>query len=1009
MHSIKLNTKINTKITRKTASKRQKKGTTATSPLTHASLASSPRLHSRSFPRFFFDYAHQALRYLADHGAATGVMSSSFPGGVKRTFDAASADWGVPDGQRAGSGQTGQGIGGRLLSIPYGEPGGQPRRSTEETIHCFTRGASRETDGPAGSSLLTRVFPAGGSISYPPAASEQPHLEPDASVVLIGLRGAGKSTLAVIASTALRRKIVEVDMVFQDMHGMSSSEYQRKHGVTVYRSTQIDVLQHILDKYSHNAIIVCSWMEREVQARLSQCAAFPVILILRDTAAIQAHLRSWSEERVRDLVTAIVPVFRLCARFEFFNISEVPAPISPPAPAASEADTSKEPLLDSRSPAPHLTLKRAERHFLKFLSLILPKGTLPFFESAFPLASSLTEDRKFTYALTIRLSDYANGDVDIEGIEAGADAIEIVADCGADDGSLLAPAEADNISRIMGLIRRITVIPIIFHAVLPNADNPSAAQRTAYIARVLHSLRLAPDYVTVDLRLPDYDIGRIRLAAWTTRLIGHVSKDTHAAPVWLNPTWMSYYRRAVDAGCHLVRLTRLATTLQDNFDVSDFITIAKTAGPGPRLPLIAYNTGPKGRFSACFNPIFTSVAPESPAAPDSSPSPGRDGQTTPPRRLPSTPAPASTPCLTAIEATRSLYASFVYEPLELYVIGAKVDYSISPAMHSVALAACGIPHTYRPQSTDSVDRVRALIHGPKFGGASIGLPFKVEALRLANSLSSHARAVGAVNTLIPVRQLNPDGSVPEYSELLVSRNQSGPVKAIYGENTDWIGVRACIRRGLSPANAVRKSSVGLVIGAGGMARAAVYAMLQLGVKQIVVFNRTYENAEKMVSHFAGMLDRNEVQLLSDEPDIKPRFHILRTRHDAWPDNYRLPTMIISCIPTHSIGINPSPDFTVPPQWLGSPTGGVVIELAYKTLSTPLLDQSKKYAHKGWVSLDGLDLLPEQGFAQFELFTGRRAPRRLMRQEVFKAHKDDQGRSNLPQLQIRLDWIVNQEP
>ncbi|EPE02463.1 quinate repressor [Ophiostoma piceae UAMH 11346] len=914
-------------------------------------------------------------------------MAFSFPGGVKRTFDAASADWNRPDGQRAGSGQFGQGINGRSVSISYGEPGSKPRRSTEETIYSFTRG---------------------GSVSYPPAPSGQPQFEPDASVILIGLRGAGKSTLAVIASTALRRKIVEADMVFQEIYGMSSSAYQREHGVTAYRKTQVDVLQHILDKYSHNAVIVCSWMEREVQARLSQCSSFPVVLVLRDTAAIQTHLRGWGEERVRGLVTAIVPVFRRCARFEIFNISEIPAQVPPPT-AAFQAGTSNEPLLDSRSPAPHLTLKRAERHFLKFLSLILPKGTLPFFESAFPLASSLTEDRKFTYALTIQLSDYANGDVDVEGIEAGADAIEIVADCQGDDSIQLTPTEADNISRIVGLIRRSTVIPIIFHAILPNADNPTPAQRTAYISRVLHGLRLAPDYVTVDLRLPDYDVGRIKSASWTTRLIGHVSKDTHAAPAWHESIWMSYYHRAVDSGCHLARLTRLAASLQDNFDVSEFISNTKTVGPGPRLPLIAYNTGPKGRFSACFNPILTSVAPESPAAPDKSPSPDCYGQTTPPIRAPSTPAPASTPCLTALEATRSLYASFVYEPLQLYVIGAKVDYSISPAMHSVALVACGIPHTYRPHSTNSVDRVRALIHDPKFGGASIGLPFKVEAIRLSNSLSSHARAVGAVNTLIPVRQLNPDGSVPDYNELLISRNQSGPVKAIYGENTDWIGVRACIRRGLSPANAVRKSSVGLVIGAGGMARAAVYAMLQLGVKQIVVFNRTYENAEKMVSHFTGMLDRNEMQLLSDEPDIKPRFRILRTRQDSWPDNYRLPTMIISCIPTHSIGTNPSPDFTVPSQWLGSPTGGVVVELAYKTLSTPLLDQSKKYAHKGWVSLDGLDLLPEQGFAQFELFTGRRAPRRLMRQEVFKAHKDDEGRSNLPQLQTRLDWIVNQEP
>ncbi|KUI59657.1 Quinate repressor protein [Cytospora mali] len=832
-----------------------------------------------------------------------------------------------------------------------------------------------------------------GSPRPSPDFSSKRIFDPDASIVLTGIRGAGKSTLAIIASSAMKRKVVDAERTFQEATGLSSPVYKKTYGLADYHSRQSEVLQSFFPRFQRDTIIVCSWMERNVQAILRNIShTNPIIYVVRDIKTIQEYLKVPDDARLKDLLDASGLVFRRCSHFEFFNVSE---DLMKKNKTESVDGLMTE--LDQRSPAPYLTLKRAERHFLKFLSLILPRGTIPFIESAFPLASIPTEDRRFTYAVSIPLSALLAKHVDIEDIETGADAIEIVVDDLVHSSSPkmihghLSPERAGEISRVLGDIRRNTIIPILYHVVLPGSAPHDEARRSLYLAYLRHGLRLAVEYMTVDLRLEDGYISN--LAKGRTKLVANLQWTKSPAPSWKSPIWTSYYRKAQKLGCDLVRLTRPADHYPDNFEVARLHARIEDLGL-PKLPLIAYNTGRKGRNSSCFNQVLTSVLPAGSAATNA----GQDNEES-----------YRQPCITALQATQGLYSSFVYDPMKLYVIGGHVSYSLSPSMHNAALKACGIPHVYRPHNTESIRSLQELVMDPNFAGASISLPFKVEIISITHSLSRHARAIGAVNTLIPIRSLNEDGTVPEDARLFHCRNRAGPIKALYGENTDWIGIRACIRRGLSPANAVRSNSCGLVIGAGGMARAAVYAMLQLGVKNICVFNRTYTNAENLVAHFTRLLARDDLPLFSPDIDVKTCFHILKSREDSWPEGWRQPTMIVSAIPSHGIGDIPAPDFTLPPQWLGSPTGGVIVEFTQNILHTPLLDQSHQESHRGWVTMDGLDLLPEQGFAQFELFTGRRAPRRFMRREVFRAYTDEQGQSNFAHLRPRFDNILEQEP
>lgn len=812
------------------------------------------------------------------------------------------------------------------------------------------------------------------SPTFPPLVGDPPRFNPGSSIVFVGIRGAGKSTLAVIASSAMKLKVIDMEAAFQRATAFSSAGYKKLNGSLECQKQQAEVLRGVLDCSRTGCVIVCSWMERRVQRLLREFAATnPVIHILRDAAAIQDHLGIREKAKMNDLLRVSSAIFRTCTNFEFFNISE---------PPSHRIDST----LQRFAFAPYLALKKAERHLLKFLSLIYPVGTSPFLEPVSPLACIPLVERHFTYALSMPLPGILNGSFDIEENVTGVDAVEIVVEdlaegTDSEDAGGFHCELASTIARGVGMARRRTVLPINLHIVLPEA--PSEGATKSYKDLLAHGLRLVPEMITVDLRLDDSDLSPLLTSERRSKVIGHYS-ITMNPPPWDSPTWVSLYKRARWLGCDLVRLTRLANEAEDRDAVSRLRSAVASLN-GSQIPLIAYNSGHQGRTSACFNSILTTVAPYS--------STKRDSHYT------------GMPCLTASAATRALYASFIYDTMKLYVFGVNVGYSISPAMHNAALIACGIPHVYKPFSADSLSDLKHLIEDPYFGGASVGLPYKVEIISLTHSLSRHARAIGAVNTLIPVRQLNPDGSIPEGAALFNGMNKAGPVRALHGENTDWIGIRACIRRGLSPANAVKPGTCGIIVGAGGMARAAVYAMLQIGVKNIIIYNRTAANAEKMARDFTELLEKDDSDLSSGG---ETKFHIMNGRDDPWPPDFKLPTIIISCIPTHRIGNVPAPDFTVPEAWLKSQTGGVVIELGYKTLDTPLLRQARKEASRGWVALDGLDLLPDQGFAQFEFFTGRRAPRRLMTQDSLLAYMDEQGSSNQGELQLRLRSIAEQE-
>ncbi|RHZ43650.1 putative quinate pathway repressor protein QutR [Aspergillus thermomutatus] len=818
---------------------------------------------------------------------------------------------------------------------------------------------------------------------------------PNASIVLVGIRGTGKSSLAVILAATSGKRMIDADQYFQQVTGRSRAAFKKEYDLTEYRQQEARVMESMLAEHKEGCVIACGpgSMERSGQRLLREYAkTHPVIHIIRDPESIQSYLKAWDTDKVRRFLELSGPVYRACSNLEFFNVSE--KGFTDHAGKDTHNHSPLELELDQRSQTftPFLTLKRLQRDFLKFVAFATGDITiLSGQQASFPLSMLPVESRMFTYAVTVPLSSLFERELDIEELESTADAFELKVDTteGSSDGPGVDSGLADRISQAVATIRRNIIIPLIYHVESSLSPVGSPVQHNgplrraddAYLNLIKHGLRLAPEYLTVDLSYSDDILSQIIASKGTSKVIGHFAWSHPCPRGWEDAEPLTMYERARRLGCDVVRLTQPATTMEDNFAVERFRHHVR--GLPWQLPLIAFNTAPLGRLSSCFNPVLTSVTPQ-PLLPEIQ--------------------SKSLPCITLREAQEALYASFALDPMQFFVFGANVTYSLSPAMHNAAYKACGMPHKYTIHQSPSLRGLNDLVENPNFGGTSVSLPYKTEVIPLLHSMSPHARAIGAVNTLIPIRKLpgGVDGAIE--SSLHLEKSRAGPTKALHGDNTDWIGIGNCFRRGLSPANAIRPSSTGLVIGAGGMARAAVYSMIHLGVQNIFVYNRTMANAEKLAHHY------NRQNLLAHGwggPNSRPTVHVLQSLQDNWPTDYKQPTVICCCIPAHSIGGVPAPNFQLPSQWLGSPTGGVVVELAYKPLNSPLMKQIRALSHRGWVALDGLDVLPEQGFAQFELFTGRRAPRRLMRRIVLQEYQEVEGQDDQSAIQSRLENLDGQ--
>jgi shikimate dehydrogenase len=267
------------------------------------------------------------------------------------------------------------------------------------------------------------------------------------------------------------------------------------------------------------------------------------------------------------------------------------------------------------------------------------------------------------------------------------------------------------------------------------------------------------------------------------------------------------------------------------------------------------------------------------------------------------------------------------------IIGWPVSHSLSPRMHNAAYAALGLDWAYVPLPVPPErlgDAVRGLV-ALGFAGSNVTVPHKQAVIPFLDELTPIARAIGAVNTIV----VRPDGS-------------------LLGDSTDGAGFMADLRAQMANSKsqmANREWRIGnvLVIGAGGAARAVVYALAEAGA-EVAIANRTLQRAQELCQTISRAL-----------PNAAGRF----SAH-PFPDALaELAAEADLTINTTSLGLHEGD----PMPWDAAVSfhpGQVVYDLIYNR-PTELLALARS---QGAAVLDGLGMLVHQGARAAALWTGK---------------------------------------
>ncbi|GKT49448.1 pentafunctional AROM polypeptide [Colletotrichum spaethianum] len=688
----------------------------------------------------------------------------------------------------------------------------------------------------------------------------------DKSVFIIGMRGAGKTTAGRWMANTLKRPFIDLDEELERRAGMTIPEMIRgSKGWVGFRNDELELLRDVLEKQSHGYIFSCGGGIVETP----EARKLLIAHCHNDGTVLLVH-RNTKEVVDYLLQDKSRPAYRediegvYYRRKPFFEECSNFEYFSPHPPGTL---ATRDPPLD----------------FRRFVNALCGEQV--------QVKKALAKDPSFFVSLTV--PEVASALTLIPAVVVGSDAVELRVD-------LLQDYSEESVAHQVALLRSVADVPIIF--TLRTKAQGGRFPDDAYdqgLGLYQKAIRMGVEFIDVEMTLPEQVIRAVVENKGPCRIIAS-HHDPQGKLSWKNGSWIPFYNKALQWG-DVIKLVGVAQQIEDNYDLAQFKSEMFSSH---KTPIIALNMGTAGKLSRVLNGCLTPVS------------------------HPALPFKAAPGQLSAAEIRQAMALLGGISPQSFYLFGKPISASRSPALHNTLFALAGLPHFYSRKETDNAADVREAIRAPDFGGASVTIPLKLDIMKEIDEVSEAARIIGAVNTIIPIR------------------NAGDSTAKLVGDNTDWSGmVHSLQSAGVASRSTTGAQCAAMVIGSGGTTRAAIFALHALGFGPIYALARNSGNLETLKASFP--------------PEY--RIEALKSASEASALTSS-PTVIVSTIPADK-PVDPSLRETLVAVLGHGPAAEekrVLLEMAYQPRHTPLMQLAEE---AGWETIPGLEVLSAQGWYQ----------------------------------------------